>query len=94
MTTLSLMLSEKGFTCLQIDLALPDPHIRSNSSSLMEWFEDGSSRSSIDMDFGKCVLLSSSHRSSLCNPSEYDIFSSSCVCPLSWLPHCSNIYFF
>ncbi|KXN89877.1 hypothetical protein AN958_04881 [Leucoagaricus sp. SymC.cos] len=40
MTMLSSMLAERGFTCLQTDLTLPDPQTRSNSSSMMKWFED------------------------------------------------------
>ncbi|KAF5356047.1 hypothetical protein D9756_003906 [Leucocoprinus leucothites] len=40
MTTLSSMLAEQGFTCLQTDLALPDPQTRNNSASMMKWFEN------------------------------------------------------
>ncbi|EKM83749.1 hypothetical protein AGABI1DRAFT_66672, partial [Agaricus bisporus var. burnettii JB137-S8] len=39
MTVISSLLSEKGFTCLQNDLALPDPQTRADSSAMLKWFE-------------------------------------------------------
>lgn len=41
MTVISSLLSEKGFTCLQNDLALPDPQTRADSSAMLKWFESG-----------------------------------------------------
>ncbi|KAJ3567367.1 hypothetical protein NP233_g6412 [Leucocoprinus birnbaumii] len=46
MDLISSMLAETGFTCLQTDLGLPDPQTRSNSTSMMNWFE-GELRSAV-----------------------------------------------